>query len=769
MPITICEYECLENVGILRDNDREEFIEKITSGAKRINQLGFSARLAYADLDIEIRSKCYLMTVDDNFVAKVRVDNPQLIIQAVGFDAAKRNLLQQLRISEVLQDDLATERETRQSSVVEAIQNTLKQMLEYGNRSEYVQLCFLISNHTASLDFYQLCEAIKANESISTELRSAATTFFDFEARIAARDKILAQFNHRQSTSGAKPIAQLRKIVDENITAYRKQLLEIAPFYLRHFLTNCSNDRITFVSNKDVALFSDMTESLDKEIFQKPLTHLAVRWINSVEKLTATKPLPVNGLINTAFYLLAKSVQQLVIEISDQTDHKAEDLLISDSSSGWHSIRMITWKSKSVLTKCLEREYFFIFKLLRHFDLNDDSEEQPSKYIRKLIEERTFNLSPEQHMTWNQLARTTTPTLGVDGGSDISSMNIADEKYIWYCLLGDVLFHTLPPEYKFDCFKTIFESYVEFMIEAGPNQMEMLRVITHSTARFIIQTMTCLAQKDCSTIDHQILQKQLNLIYARSLQLFSTPTSFRDLVNEFTIYWKHREDILTVLPTKICLFEMESLIKVLLEIVSTALDKNVTLEIWESFFKSYNELLMDLNKVQYDWYVKAFPGVSMTTLENLKLIEIIDNRWATTEHKTYRVTEVEKFAKATSAFLENSSYPKHYVIDVILTMLSYVINHLTKVQWKSGTRLSEVEQLCTSKELVNAVRKSILDPMDSLIMYPSICIGMNRSNPLQMRLITVALMQTLPNVSSVLRSHLVVFFENKMKWTLIKL
>ncbi|XP_055523333.1 uncharacterized protein LOC129717458 [Wyeomyia smithii] len=687
--------QCLDLMGIFRDHNSGEYIKKKYPTKKRIDQLAFSARLCHADLDVKLHNEGCLMTADDNFVAKVRIDHPQLIAQAADFLEAKRNMLLKLRILKVLQDDLATERERCQTSVVRTIQKVLQQTLEHGNSSENIQLCQFISTHCDSLDFIQFCEAITSTELISTELRTAAASFLEAESRRTARDKSLALFGHHHAvTPSAELIVELRSIMDENITAYRKQLLEMTPICLKEFFDNCSNDRIIHVHRKDVALFFEITRDLDEKLFQKPLNDLAVRWIDSVEKLTKLDP--VKELLNTNFYLLAKSLQELIIEISDITDHKPEDILTSDSV-GWHSIEKITWKSENSFTKCLEREYFFIIKLLKHFDLNYDSDKQSFEYAVELFEER------KHHLTWSQLVRSLKPI------SDNEREKISDEKYIWYCLLSDVLFHTLPEKFEIECFEAIFEGYVDFMIKAGPDQMEMLRVITHSTVRFMVKTMTFLEQKDCFTIDHQILQKQLHFINAKSVQPTLTPSSFQSLVNEFNGYWKLREDILSEFPSKICFPEMESLKKTVLETVSLAFDKTSATEVLASFLKSFCELLVDLNKVQFDLYIKAFPGVSMTMLEDLKLIEVINNKWAKTEHKSYRVVEREKFTKTVSLLLESVPHPKHYVIEVLLTMLSYVRTQLTKVQWKSGDKLSETEQICTAKELLDVVKKSCLN------------------------------------------------------------
>ncbi|XP_055523341.1 uncharacterized protein LOC129717461 isoform X2 [Wyeomyia smithii] len=691
------QIQCLDIVGIFRDYSSGEYIKKKFPMKKKIDQLTFSARLCHADFNFKLHNEGCLMTADDNFVAKVRIDNPQPITQAVDFDEAKTNLLQQLRISKVLQDDLTTEREAVQSSIVEKIQNVLQQTFEGANSAENIQLCYLISQHSDSLDFRQLCEAINANRLIRAELRSMASSFLELETRGNVRDKNLAQFDHQSTTPRAEIIAQLQQILDRNLSSHREQLLKIAPICLENFLSNCSSDRMIFVHKNDVALFSDLTKDLSENIFQKPLADLAVRWTNCVEKLTVSKQLPVNGLISTSFYLLAKSLQELVVEISGRTDHKAEDLLTSDSC-GWHAIEKITWKSEDLITKCLEQEYFIIIKLLKHFDLNCDSEKRRFKNTAEFFQER------KHHSTWKQLVRLSKPI-----SSEGNSLNIVDEKYIWHYLLGDVLYHSLPAEQECSCFEAIFESYMDFMFEAGPDQMEMLRVITHSIARFIVQTMNFLVQKDCSTIDHQILQKQLNIINLEFIQSSFTPSYFRGLVNAFNLYWKHRDNIIAAIPSKICLPEMESLKKILLDIVFDALSKSISIEILQCFFKSYCELLRDLNKVEFVWYIKAFPGVSMKTFEDFKTIELVDNEWTQTEHKSYRVIAVEKFIKTASLFLESSSLPKHYVIEYLLRMVSYIKNQLTKDQWKSGSKLSETEQICTTKELLEALRKSFLN------------------------------------------------------------
>ncbi|XP_053697869.1 uncharacterized protein LOC128744710 [Sabethes cyaneus] len=693
------ELKCLDEIGIIR-SDRQ-YIKKKAPMRKRIDQLGFSARLIHSNLDIKLHNEGCLMTADDNFLAKVRILDSDLLGQTNDFDKAKKVLLQKLQVVHVMQDDLMTEKMTQEKIMLKAIETALKDSIRHGKSAvDFIPLAYMMNTH-GKLDFCKLCEKIKYNHCVSQELRQTATLFLQAETRCNTRGTALARFGYRQPvTNKADLLDQLKTMLSEYGTAYRKQLLEKAPICLYQTLSNISNDRIMFVQSSDVKLFSDLAGVLDEKMFQKPLADLATRWTTHVAKIKFTKLLLVEPQTNPIFYFLAKSLEDLIIEITSRTDHTIEDLLISNHT-GWHPIKKITWKSENVLTKCLEREYFFIFKLLKHFDLGFSNEKKPFEYDVKLFE------GPKQRSTWRQLVNDTKKFFGYATANG-NSLKIADEKYVWYCLLDDVLYHILPADYKFDSFEQIIQNYINFLNKAGRGQLETLRVMTHNTARFIVQTMSYVIQKDNASIDGQILQKQLDLINEKTIKHSLTSNSFRDLVDVFNIYWKNRDDIIGSISFKIRLPQMESLKMTLLEIVSVALEKNVTPDATVSFFRTYSDLLADLNDVQFDWYVKAFPDVSMGPMVDLKLIKLMDNKWANTDNRTYSVEAVEKFAKTVPVLFDNHPCPKHYVLEILLTMLSLIKNQLQKTKWSSELELSEMVQINTTNELIFAVRNSFL-------------------------------------------------------------
>ncbi|XP_055546420.1 uncharacterized protein LOC129730854 [Wyeomyia smithii] len=690
---------CLNEIRIFRNG--HEYVKKKNPTQIKVDQLGFSARISYENLDIKLHNEGSLMTADDNFLAVVRIIRPSLVDQTASFMEAREAVLQQLRIVQVLRDDLMAERKVRKQSVLEAIRTVLEPSSEdEGFAVDRIQLFFIMNNDDC-LTFANLCEKIKNNQFMCENLRRRAGWFLQAEARSIARDSMLSRFDHRQpETFSVKLINQLRETLNDCSSNYRKQLLEKAPTCLHDTLGNISDDRILFIRAADIKLFSDMTGVVSRRIFEKPLADLAARWTDRVGKINIEELISIEPQANPIYYFLAKSLEELIVEIRSKTDHTVEDLLTSNRS-GWYPIKKITWKWENVLTKCLEREYFFIFKLLKHFDLDSESAKRPFDYTVKLFE------GPKQRSTWKQLVRGTKKIFGYQEATE-NSLNIADEKYAWYCLLDDVLYHILPSEYKFDCFEKIIQGYRDFLIKAGCDQLETLRVMTHNTARLIVQSMTYVEQTDISSIDGQILQKQLDLINTKAIQHSLASNSFRDLVDVFNVYCKNREDILTELCSKICLPEMTPLKMALLEIVLVALDKNVTAESVVSFFRSYSDLLMDLNDIKFDWYVKVFADADMSYLIKFKLIELVDNKLAATPNETYRVTAVERFAKAVPALFELCSCPKHYILEILLTLLSYIKNQLMKTSWQSGDQLSEEEQISTTNELIFAVRNSFL-------------------------------------------------------------
>ncbi|XP_058813067.1 uncharacterized protein LOC131677338 [Topomyia yanbarensis] len=689
----------LKIVGKFRCADEQIKIK--TPSPMRVDQLGYSARLKYGNILIKFYNEGSLMSADDNFLAKIELVTPLLLEETMNFGQAKEVFLQQLRIVKVLQDDLTNGRFNRQSALLAAVEKSLAMStVEQQFAMNCIELSNILKDSRKELTYETLCHKIMQSSSLSEDLKQSAAIFNELEDRTLARNRLLTRFGFPQTESSDKNLVEtIKQLLVSSFANYNNMLLEKAPKYLHDALKSLNQQQILLIRGNDIKLFTDLFATLNDDVFQKPLTDLADRWIANIKSINYQKSKQIFAQTNPIYFFLCKSLDELIVEISSRTDHLAKELLISNSS-GWHPIKKISWKSESSLTKCLEREYYFIFKLLKHFELGSCANKKHFEYKVKLFNE------PTQESMWKRFVTGTRKFFG-NYEKPENFLDIADEFYVWYCLLDDALTHVLPGECQIDSFETIIQSYIDFLCEVSHDQLETLRVITHNTARFIVQTMPYITLEDSSLIDKQILQKQLDLINSNATRQILSSNNFRDLVDVFNVYWKNREDIIAAIPSKINLPEMASVKDRLLEIVLVAIEKNVASEEMVAFFRAYSDLLVDLNDVQFDWFVKKIDK-QIKSFVDLALVEPVENKWINTENVSYRVINQEKFLKLVSILLDNVATPKHYVIEVVSTLLSYIQHQLNKTQWKSGETLSPTVQICTTNELIFAVRNSFL-------------------------------------------------------------
>ncbi|XP_058449442.1 uncharacterized protein LOC131429382 [Malaya genurostris] len=669
----------------------------------RIDQLGFSACIQHENMIFKLHNEGSLMAADDNFVAKVVLANPQLLKDTKNFRRTKEVLLQQLRIVKVLQDDLSE----RSESCREAFfSDVIKSLSIASNDEQFAINCVQLSNifkaSQETLTRENFCHALTINSSISEYLKQSAEAWNASETEILARNEILASFKF----SAPKPsdqdlIESVEKMLDETLLDYRNLLLEKAPKYLQDFIKDLNPLEPLLISTDDVKLFADLSGTLSEDVFEKPITDLADRWISNIKTMNVSNSKMFLAQINPIYFFLCKSLDELIVEISERTEHSVKDLLTSDGS-GWHPIKKINWKSESSLVKCLEREYFFIYKLLKYFKPHSSASQKRFDYEMQLFRE------PGQKTTWNKFVQSAKKFFGLNK-SYANPLNIPDEFYVWYCLLDDVLANVLPEKCQSGIFENIIQSYLDLVCEVGRDQLETLRVITHNTIRFVVQTLPYVTEKDSLLIDRQIFQKQLDLLFPKTTGSNLSPSDFRDLVDVFKTYLGNREEIISVIPYKLNLPEMDTLRDHLLEIVLLSLEKNAHSEQIIAFFRAYSDLLVDLNDVRFDWYVKKIIDDKQTIpFEELYFLEPVENNWTNTKNMTYRVTNPIKFSKLVPIIFDNCPAPKHYVLEVLLEIFSYVKLQLGKTRWESGEILSQTDQICSTKELIFAVRNSFL-------------------------------------------------------------
>ncbi|XP_052564167.1 protein translocase subunit SecA 2-like isoform X1 [Culex pipiens pallens] len=138
----------------------------------------------------------------------------------------------------------------------------------------------------------------------------------------------------------------------------------------------------------------------------------------------------------------------------------------------------------------------------------------------------------------------------------------------------------------------------------------------------------------------------------------------------------------------------------LLEIVLVALGKGVGAGEIVNFCRTYNDFIIDLGEVRFDWFVKV--AITETECLDTSILQVVENKWSDSDNATYRVIKLNDFLDA------HDPPPKHYTIDVINTLLSNILIQLGKNEWSPNNIISAKDQMSTSSSLISAIRSSLI-------------------------------------------------------------
>ncbi|KAL1402818.1 hypothetical protein pipiens_019630 [Culex pipiens pipiens] len=669
-----------------------EFVSLAPMLPLKVSQLKCSARIFHDGMEIRLHNEGCLMLIDDSFKAEVELMSVVPVLQAGSFTQAATAVFRQLRIGQIFVDKVMAYRDRERAQLLATINHIQKRAAT--DPADAMQL-FSVVQRSTNLNYIDFCELLSNNSATPPVLKEQATKLHQIEEVTERRNRFLWQFHVRF----ANPTHELKATLKEFCTAVvenrANSLLDMAPHCLREQLKDVPQRSIFRMHDNDVKVFHDLDQVLNREIFQKPLEDLAGRWINRVKALKPSDA--IVSVVNPIYFSLCRSLEELILEIVSKTDHNPEELLLSDRN-GWHAMKTaIRWKSETSLTKCLQREYFFVVRLLKHFDPASDNP-KPFDYKPR----RLLGGAARESMLGSLFRR-------LIGQPKQNPLGFADEFYVWFCLLDDVLHHVLPDDdHALDIFEQILQNFVQLLSVATFEQMEMVRVITHSIGRFIVQIFLFVSSdKAQSYEDKQILQAQLDAINRTMLGADSTKF-FRDLIDVFSSYWKNRCGIIENIPSKNALGEMEQIKKTLLAIVVIALRKNVGAEHVISLFRCLNDFIVDLDDVCFDWLIKATPELAMNAMIDLKLTKPVDNKWNGTENQVYHVIEPKKFQQMFQVLLEGATCPKHCVIEVISTLLGCIHFQLEREHWTSKESLSDSDQIVSSSVLISSIRSTLI-------------------------------------------------------------
>ncbi|KAL9695455.1 hypothetical protein quinque_014740 [Culex quinquefasciatus] len=173
-------------------------------------------------------------------------------------------------------------------------------------------------------------------------------------------------------------------------------------------------------------------------------------------------------------------------------------------------------------------------------------------------------------------------------------------------------------------------------------------------------------------------------------------------------YWKNRNEIIEHIPSKHALPDMERIKTNLLAIALVSLKKNVKAEEMVELFRAFNDFLIDLDMVSFEWYIKPVSSFKMNSIIELHLVEVVANKWTDTANQTYRVVDPIKFRKIVKLLTDEDVGPKHCLIEVITKQLEFIAAQLQQFRWTNGSELADGEQVASTCALISAIRSSFL-------------------------------------------------------------
>ncbi|WP_265027626.1 OTU domain-containing protein [Wolbachia endosymbiont (group B) of Chorthippus parallelus] len=618
---------------------------------------------------IRKQSPGYLFTFDqENFIARVSFNKIEEL-DFVGYPIdIKRNFLEKLKITKIIEDELLNNRDKAYEQFKQFLQDRSGKTAD---NLEYAEDLFQFSKRLEDWRKFSsnisILDDIVGNKNISQKTIDSSQQLLTRERALDVRKKEFSQvdqFYTRDLLTG------LQQICKEGINNHRKTLHDkyfvsifvMAPSVMADHLPRLNDKSIFYISNKDIKLFADLIDIMNKQPF---LDFIGNSWdilFKNVEEIRQHESVGnFAPLTNPIYFYLCKSFKELSSEISSKTDIPVSDLLKKNEQGKWGLIKTINWPSTSSLNHSLEQQYRFIFTLMKHFE--------PGYYSNKKKFENDKTL-------WQFIK-----SLFVS--SDELSAT-PEERLVWIYILNNAIVNLLSKE-ELKSFEPLIQGYMDFIKNTEGDHYESFRIATHNVIRFIAQTSPYLS-KEISVIDQTILTKQIESIKKAFLDKQSG--DFRDLVDVYNEYWKNRESILEKIPDKFPYGkfkqDMEAIRNTLLDIASTALDKKAKSQGFIKYFRSFNEFLEDLNSIEFNWFIQE--------ANDLTEVEV-----ANKDKNSYKVLDSENFIKK-----YKNNIPNHYLIEITQDLLNRVSNLLRQKKW------SDDDNLSAASELLSAVKKSFL-------------------------------------------------------------
>nr|XP_029726302.1 uncharacterized protein LOC109410287 [Aedes albopictus] len=640
----------LKHQGQLTDVTDRQYIKLRSPIA---DGLPYSAQFDHEGSTWTLHGEERLLTIDTGYVAQVSIESVPELNDAGHFNLGKAILLKHLVTEKVLLD--------------EAWDSLKAELLRLGNESvtnvESVN-CLIELNRVGRKHKYEFTDEF---------IKEISSKFVVFSEQLRTSFIECSKF----SSSKRRIHFNVFEALEPAFNNHKQSLLKLCSSKLAIKLNNLEPHCCMLLGAEDVKLFSDLECALNQTIFGTALPQIIdsfVKRVRGLEQAAHVKSIP---LVNGIYFHVCKGLVNLENLVKEELYGRD---IVRYQNGEWRLLNIAKEQIKTPMSKCLLKQLAMFVAYANHFE--------PGRPTVHVSYPCRFRIDQFQQMA-----------------------EVHHEYHLWLALLDLTMVDIFEGDiHRIEEYSAVTQMFVNCLSSNrfGVVSHESIRTVTHNT----LELVALIEQSEYGLNDFNkaFLDKQIH-VFEKTLSGEKLDfNQYRDFMDAFKVFWERYNCVIPNLSSKMkCKYLQQQfdklefkLMNVILRVLDQQFDSNDIIR----FFRMYNDFILDLKELRFEWYVRPANESLKQSLLKENLVIRVDNLLGNTHNECFQVNPdmVDKFV----AVCSQTSIPKHYQIEVMHTFLDYTVGLADKQTWKNGSMLTKAHQINAVILLINAIRSSLL-------------------------------------------------------------
>ncbi|XP_062552936.1 uncharacterized protein LOC134218089 [Armigeres subalbatus] len=660
---TTSENNSLDQLNMLtKDNDQYIKLRNPVGDG-----LPYSAKFRYENTHWKLHGEQSLITIGSHYLAQATVEPLATLNDTNDFETAKELLLRNVKTVKVLVDNIQSEKCDLETSIRQELTELGADCARCSISGESL---FKISRLARDYcyDFgSDFCKEMCLIETLGKKLKVTFALYSAMETMLQNRN------DFHKDTKRLQDRAQEKKSLEEFFKSlevtHKNMLIESSSSSMKSELENFESDHCLLLRAADIIFFRNLECLAEGTFLEGSLPLIVKNLFQRIETIIGLQSLPVT---NEIFLNVFKSLK----EVSSYVDKKFNTQNCFHYEENQFKIMEFPEDLvKYPMDRCMMHQLLMLINFANHF--------APGKQTIHTNYPYTFRIDVFKNFTFARV-----------------------DQHTWACLMDATVFNIFDEDFeRIKDFSTVLMAFLEFI--SSDNQSseshESCRIITHSILSFVAEVKHFGQDKQGKVILRSFMEQ---VFKEKQMDVDLLPELMGLFKNTVTYWTKWGENIPFKLIGQYFEPNIDALRQDLLDILMNMLDKNISLDGLIRFFRAFNELLVDLTELDYDWYVRVRNEKIRKTLLEKQAIESVRNKLCRTEDQCFLVAK-NKYDE----FIEicaDEVIPKHYQVETIKTMLNYIVSAMETRRWNDRSTLTENDQLDVTILLINAMRRSLL-------------------------------------------------------------